>query len=135
MAPSHSNPHRFGLGVSVPELESAGRPEPPGCRLEALARFIARTRSRLAHRIDLSEHKIRSGSCSTSPLSGPRVSVDYKRTWSTWLPDSGAHRNRTDLGEFPIKAGSSKHAIQPPFSTKLPLYPIEFEELGFCNSL
>jgi hypothetical protein len=45
------------------------------------------------------------------------------------------HRNRTDLGAFPIKAGSSNHAIQPPFSTKFPLHPIEFEELGFCNSL
>jgi hypothetical protein len=35
----------------------------------------------------------------------------------------------------PIKAASSKHAIQPPFSTKFPPRPIEFEELGFCNSL
>jgi hypothetical protein len=24
------------------------------------------------------------------PLSAPRLSVDYKRTWSTWPPDSGA---------------------------------------------
>jgi hypothetical protein len=34
--------------------------------------------------------KLESGSCSTSPLSGPRLAVDYKRTWSTWPPDSGA---------------------------------------------
>src|SRR5258707_11311425 len=131
MAPSHSNPHRFGLGVSVPELESASRPEPPGCRLEALARFLERTRSRPAHRIDLSEHKlsehkIRSGSCSTSPLSGLRLSVDYKRTWSTWPPDSGAPGTERTLASSRSKLGSSKHAIQPPFSTKFPPHPIEF---------
>jgi hypothetical protein len=50
------------------------------------------------------------------------------------LPTPG-HRNRTDLGEFPIKAGIAKHALQPPFSTRFPPHPIEFEELGFCNSL
>jgi len=43
-----------------------------------------------AHRIDLSEHEIRSGSRSTSPTSGPRLCVDEMRSWSTRPPDSQA---------------------------------------------
>jgi hypothetical protein len=44
------------------------------------------------------------------------------------------HRNRAGLGEFPVKAGSSKQAIEQLFSAKLLAQPTEFEESGFCNS-
>jgi hypothetical protein len=125
-----SEPHGFGLGVSVPGLESASWPEPLGCQLEALARFFDRTRSRPAHRIDLSEHKIRSGSCSTSPLSGPRLSVDYKRTWSTRPPDSGATGTERTLA-----SSRSKLAAQstPPaaFLHEIPAPPHRICRVGF----
>ncbi len=75
---------------------------------------MERARSRPAHRIDLSEHKIRSGSRSTSPLSGPRLSVDYKRTWSTWPPDS-----RATGTERTLASSRSKLAAQSTPSSRL----------------
>jgi hypothetical protein len=43
------------------------------------------------------------------------------------------HRNRSGLGEFPIKAGSSRQAIELLFSAKLLAQPPEFEESGFAT--
>lgn len=125
------NPRLLGIAVSAAHPQSASQPEPPvaGCRLGPMVGSMRRTRVWLAYCIGCQKHGIRSGSCRTARISGPRQCGGGGQYWSTRRGDPWATGADRDLASCRSKSASQNN-IEPPCSTKLLTQPTEFGRIG-----